>query len=135
LAEPDEAPPWADRDPRDLSEGQRLALVLAIQLSVEPLVLLLDEPTRGLDYRAKAELAAIIARLAGGGMAVLISTHDVEFAATVSERSLIMAEGEIIIEGSTAQVLTSSVAYAPQLAKVFAPAAVLTVAEAEQVLR
>lgn len=124
-----------DRDPRDLSEGQRLALVLAIQLSAKPTVLLLDEPTRGLDYRAKAELAAIITRLAGGGMAVLISTHDVEFAATVSQRSLIMAEGEIIIEGDTASVLTSSVAYAPQLAKVFAPAAVLTVAEAEQVLR
>lgn len=124
-----------DADPRDLSEGQRLALVLAIQLSAAPRVLLLDEPTRGLDYRAKADLSAIIARLAGQGIAVLISTHDVEFAAGVSERSLIMAEGEIIAEGTTAQVLTSSVAYAPQLAKVFAPASVLTVAEAEQVLR
>ncbi|MEE9963960.1 MAG: ATP-binding cassette domain-containing protein [Propionicimonas sp.] len=123
-----------DRDPRDLSEGQRLALVLAIQLSAAPQVLLLDEPTRGLDYQAKADLAAIIARLASDSMAVLISTHDVEFAAVVSERSLIMATGELIAEGPTSQVLTSSVAYAPQLAKVFAPASVLTVAEAQQVL-
>lgn len=121
-----------ERDPRDLSEGQRLALVLAIQLSAKPPVLLLDEPTRGLDYRAKADLAQIITELAAEGMSVLISTHDVEFAATVSDHTLLMAEGEIIAEGTTAALLTSSVAYAPQMAKVFAPAAVLTVAEVAQ---
>jgi energy-coupling factor transport system ATP-binding protein len=118
-----------DRDPRDLSEGQRLALVLAIQLSAEPPVLLLDEPTRGLDYRAKAELAEIVTSLAADGMAVLVSTHDVEFAATIGDRSVLMADGELIGAGSTAALLTSSVAYAPQMAKVFAPAPVLTVAD------
>ena len=60
---------------------------------------------------------------------MLISTHDVEFAAGVSSRSLLMADGELIAEGTTADLLTSSVAYAPQLAKVFAPARVLTVAD------
>lgn len=117
------------RDPRDLSEGQRLALVLAIQLSAAPPVLLLDEPTRGLDYAAKADLARIVTELAATGMAVLISTHDVEFAAGVSRRTLLMADGELIAEGSTVDLLTSSVAYAPQLAKVFAPAPVLTVGD------
>ena len=118
-----------DRDPRDLSEGQRLSLVLAIQLSADPQVLLLDEPTRGLDYTAKAELAAVIAELTRGGLAVLVSTHDVEFAATIGDRALLMADGEIIAEGDSASLLTSSVAYAPQMAKVFAPAEVLTVAD------
>lgn len=121
-----------DRDPRDLSEGQRLALVLAIQLAASPPVLLLDEPTRGLDYRAKAELRGIVQGLAERGEAVLISTHDVEFAAATSTRTLVMADGELIADGGTAEVLTSSPAYAPQLAKVFAPVEVLTADEAAQ---
>lgn len=115
-----------DRDPRDLSEGQRLALVLAIQLAVRPPVLLLDEPTRGLDYRAKAELRRMIRTLAASGMAVLVSTHDVEFAAAASRRTLLMADGELIADATTADLLTSSPAYAPQMAKVFAPVPVLT---------
>ena len=116
----------ADRDPRDLSEGQRLALVLAIQLSARPTVLLLDEPTRGLDYRAKADLHRIIDQLASTGMAVVISTHDVEFAARASHRTLLMADGDVIADAPTRVLLTSSLAYAPQMAKVFAPVPVLT---------
>ncbi|HEX5336379.1 MAG TPA: ATP-binding cassette domain-containing protein, partial [Propionicimonas sp.] len=115
-----------DRDPRDLSEGQRLALVLAIQLAAKPRVLLLDEPTRGLDYRSKADLHRIVDRLAARGMAVLISTHDVEFAALASRGTLLMADGELIAQGRTADLLTSSPAYAPQMSKVFAPIPVLT---------
>ncbi len=115
-----------DRDPRDLSEGQRLALVLAVQLVSGPKVLLLDEPTRGLDYRSKADLHRIVDRLAASAVAVLISTHDVEFAALSSRRTLLMADGEIIADGDTAELLTSSPAYAPQMAKVFAPIRVLT---------
>jgi energy-coupling factor transport system ATP-binding protein len=118
-----------ERDPRDLSEGQRLALVLAIQLAARPPVLLLDEPTRGLDYRAKAELNRIVEQLATTGVAVVISTHDVEFAAAASRRVILMAEGEIIADGDTAGLLTSSPAYAPQMAKVFAPLPVLTPAD------
>ena len=88
--------------------------------------MLLDEPTRGLDYRAKAELRGIVRALAATGAAVLISTHDVEFAATVSDRTLLLADGELITDGPTAAVVTSSPAYAPQLAKVFTPLPVLT---------
>jgi energy-coupling factor transport system ATP-binding protein len=122
-------------DPRDLSEGQRLALVLAIQLTASPSVVLLDEPTRGLDYDAKAGLSRIVAAVAEQGAAVLISTHDVEFAALASTRMLLMAEGELIADGPTAQLATSSPAYAPQMAKVFAPVPVLTPADVAQGLR
>jgi energy-coupling factor transport system ATP-binding protein len=113
--------------PRDLSEGQRLALVLAIQLSAAPSVMLLDEPTRGLDYDAKRNLARIVDQLACEGRAVVIATHDVEFVASVADRVLVMAEGEIVADGPASAVMVASPAYAPQVAKILAPLEYLTV--------
>ncbi|MDQ6687843.1 MAG: ATP-binding cassette domain-containing protein [Actinomycetota bacterium] len=104
--------------PADLSEGQRLALVLAIQLTADPAVLLLDEPTRGLDYQAKTMLTGVLRELADRGRAVLLSTHDVEFVAECADMVLVMAAGEIVARGPAADVLTSSPAFAPQVAKV-----------------
>ncbi|MDN6556439.1 MAG: ATP-binding cassette domain-containing protein [Acidipropionibacterium acidipropionici] len=133
----------ADRDPRDLSEGQRLALVLAIQLAARPTVVLLDEPTRGLDYAMKAQLARIVRGIADGSgpglpgspAAVLISTHDVEFAAASSDRTVVMADGQIVADGTTRSVCTSSPAFSPQMAKVFHPADVLTPDEVARALK
>ncbi|MFE6933016.1 ABC transporter ATP-binding protein [Streptomyces sp. NPDC057699] len=113
--------------PRDLSEGQKLALVLAIQLAATPQVLLLDEPTRGLDYGAKAELTRIVAGLAAEGRSVVISTHDVEFVARTADRVVVMAEGDIVADGPTAEVIVASPVFAPQTAKVLAPLPFLTV--------
>ena len=118
-----------DADPRDLSEGQRLALVLAIQLTASPTVVCLDEPTRGLDYAMKERLSAILAGLAAQGCAVLVSTHDVEFAAAATQRLVVLADGDVIADGPTRAVATSSPTFAPQTAKVFAPVPVLTPAE------
>lgn len=118
-----------DTHPRDLSEGQRLALVLAIQLAARPPVVLLDEPTRGLDEHAKVHLAEILADLARQGRAVVLSTHDVEFVATVADRVVVMAEGEIVADGDATDVLAASPAFAPQVAKVLAPQPWLTVGE------
>ncbi|MYY05611.1 ABC transporter ATP-binding protein [Streptomyces sp. ATexAB-D23] len=113
--------------PRDLSEGQKLALVLAIQLAATPRVLLLDEPTRGLDYRAKAELTRIVAALAAEGRSVVISTHDVEFVARTADRVVVMAEGDIVADGPTREVIVASPVFAPQTAKILAPLPFLTV--------
>lgn len=107
--------------PRDLSEGQKLGLVLAVQLVAAPQVMLLDEPTRGLDYRAKAEFARIVTDLAAEDRAIMIATHDVEFAAIVADRVIIMAEGEIVSEGPAVEVLGGSPAFAPQVAKIIGP--------------
>ncbi|HEY3735571.1 MAG TPA: ATP-binding cassette domain-containing protein [Streptosporangiaceae bacterium] len=115
--------------PRDLSAGQQLALVLAVQLTAAPAVILLDEPTRGLDYQAKAGLAAILDRLAGRGHAIVVATHDVEFATRSCDRVIVMAEGEIVTDGPTATVLTASPTFAPQVAKILAPLPYLTVAQ------
>ena len=125
----------ADQHPRDLSEGQRLALVLAIQLAAAPGIVLLDEPTRGLDYAMKTQLRTILTGLAVAGTAVIVSTHDVEFAAQATTRTVVMADGDIVADGTTRDVCTSSPAFAPQVAKVFHPLPVLTVAEAARALR
>ncbi|WP_327381358.1 ABC transporter ATP-binding protein [Streptomyces sp. NBC_01207] len=120
--------------PRGLSEGQKLALVLAIQLSAAPKVLLLDEPTRGLDYRAKAELIRIVDDLAAEGRAVVISTHDVEFVARAADRVVVMAEGDIVADGPTGEIIVASPVFAPQTAKILAPLPYLTVAQVASAL-
>ncbi len=107
-----------DQHPRDLSEGQRLALVLAVVLTAEPAVICLDEPTRGLDYPGKAALAQILTDLKHEGRAVLVATHDVEFVAQVADRVVVLAEGEVVSEGPTAKVVAESPAFAPQVLKI-----------------
>jgi len=128
--------PGIDRaaHPRDLSEGQRLSLVLAVQLTATPQVLMLDEPTRGLDYHAKANLTTVLRELAARGCAVMVSTHDVEFVATCADRVVVMAEGEVVADGPTAEVVVSSPAFAPQVAKVLAPLPWLTVDQVRHAL-
>ncbi|WP_127573585.1 ABC transporter ATP-binding protein [Georgenia faecalis] len=113
--------------PADLSEGQRLAVALAVQLTAAPRLVLLDEPTRGLDYAAKRRLAAVLAELAGQGRAVLLSSHDVEFVARCATRVVVLAGGEVIADGGTRDVLASSPTFAPQVAKILAPLDLLTV--------
>lgn len=116
-----------DRHPRDLSEGQRLALVLAVQLTARPSVVLLDEPTRGLDYAAKAALRATLRTCADRGQAVLVSSHDVEFIAETADDVIFMADGDVVASGTTSDVLLGSPAFAPQVAKILAPLPLLTV--------
>jgi len=114
--------------PRDLSEGQRLALALAIVLSAQPRALILDEPTRGLDYQSKSLLIQILKEFVGqSGKSVIIATHDVELVAELADRVIFLSEGEIVADGSTLDILLSSPAFAPQVAKVMAPRRWLTV--------
>ena len=113
--------------PRDLSEGQRLSVALAVQLSALPRVLLLDEPTRGLDYPAKARLCHWLQEAARAGTAVLASSHDVEFVAETADRVLVLADGEVVADGSTADVLGASPLFAPQVARILHPEPYLTV--------
>jgi energy-coupling factor transport system ATP-binding protein len=115
--------------PRDLSEGQRLALALAVVLAPAPPVVVLDEPTRGLDYAAKARLVAILSGLAAEGHAVVVATHDVEVVAQVADRVVVLAEGEVVADGPAREVVCHSPVFAPQVAKVLAPAQWLTVDE------
>ncbi|MFD4029052.1 ABC transporter ATP-binding protein [Streptomyces sp. NPDC058637] len=123
-----------DTHPRDLSEGQRLALALALVLTARPPLLLLDEPTRGLDYAAKARLVGVLRRLTAKGHAIVLATHDVELTAELAHRVVILADGEVVADGPTRQVVVSSPAFAPQTAKVLAPRQWLTVAQVRTAL-
>ncbi|TPQ17883.1 ABC transporter ATP-binding protein [Streptomyces sporangiiformans] len=115
--------------PRDLSEGQRLALALAVVLTARPPLLLLDEPTRGLDYAAKSRLVTVLRELASQGHAIVLATHDVELAAELSHRVVILADGETVADGPTAEVVVASPSFAPQIAKILAPQKWLTVTQ------
>ncbi len=115
--------------PRDLSEGQRLLLALAIILAAQPALICLDEPTRGLDYHTKQRLTTIITDLAEAGHAIVLATHDVELTAELATRVVILADGEVVADGPTAEVTTSSPMFAPQVAKVLAPERWLTVGQ------
>ncbi|MFF8013683.1 ATP-binding cassette domain-containing protein [Streptomyces sp. NPDC007929] len=123
-----------DTHPRDLSEGQRLALALAVVLTARPPLLLLDEPTRGLDYAAKARLVTVLRALAAEGHAIVLATHDVELAAELAHRVVLLAEGEVIADGPTADVVVSSPSFAPQVTKILAPQHWLTVAQVRAAL-
>ncbi|WP_053654185.1 ABC transporter ATP-binding protein [Streptomyces sp. MMG1121] len=123
-----------DTHPRDLSEGQCLALALAVVLTARPPLLLLDEPTRGLDYAAKARLVTVLRGLAAEGHAIVLATHDVELAAEIAHRVVLLAEGEVIADGPTAHIVVSSPSFAPQVTKILAPQQWLTVAEVREAL-
>ena len=90
-------------------------------------MLLLDEPTRGLDYRAKTALIGIVDALAAEGRSVVISTHDMEFAARAADRAVVLAQGDIVADGPTTDVIVASPVFAPRTAKILAPLPYLTV--------
>ncbi|WP_151484268.1 ABC transporter ATP-binding protein [Streptomyces albicerus] len=124
-----------DTHPRDLSEGQRLALALAVVLTARPPLLLLDEPTRGLDYAAKSRLVTVLRNLAAEGHAIILATHDVELAAELSHRVIILADGEPVADGPTAEVVVASPSFAPQVTKILSPQKWLTVSQVREALR
>jgi energy-coupling factor transport system ATP-binding protein len=113
--------------PRDLSTGQRQRTALASVLVTRPQVLLLDEPTRGLDYAAKATLVSILKRWQAQGTAIIMVTHDVELVAPCADRVALMAEGQVVIDGPVRQVLSESIIFSSQINKLFSTPALLTV--------
>ncbi len=121
--------------PRDLSEGQRLALALAVIVAADPPLLLLDEPTRGLDYPTKSRLVDLLTQRAAAGRSVVLATHDVELVAEAATRVVVLADGEVVADGPVREVLLASPQFAPQVAKVLAPLPWLTVREVATSLR
>ncbi|HEV7750936.1 MAG TPA: ATP-binding cassette domain-containing protein [Baekduia sp.] len=109
-----------DRHPHDLSGGQRQRLALAIVLdSPGPAAVIgLDEPTRGMDRAAKATLADRLNAFAAGGTAVIVATHDPEFAAEVADRVILLADGRPIADGPATSVLAGGWYFATETARV-----------------
>ena len=107
----------ATRNPRDLSVGEQERAALAAVLVGDPRVLLLDEPTRGMDYRRKRDLAAFLRARRVEGVAIVMATHDVELVAECATRVVLLGEGEIVADGSPRDVLSGSLTYATQINK------------------
>ncbi|MFW5940435.1 MAG: ABC transporter ATP-binding protein [Chloroflexota bacterium] len=116
--------------PRDLSVGERQRVALGAVTITGPSLLLLDEPTRGLDYAAKEQLVALWRGWQSDGLGLLLVTHDVELAAQVAQRVVVLGDGEIIADGPAGQVLGSSPLFAPQIARLFPGQNWLTVEDA-----
>jgi energy-coupling factor transporter ATP-binding protein EcfA2 len=113
--------PLAGAHPRDLSAGQRLLVAVAATAAGGGPVLLLDEPTRGLDLESKERLARFLRGRAARGGTVLFATHDVELAAALATRVVMLAGGDLIADGSPAAVLGDSQVFAPQMTRAFGP--------------
>lgn len=120
--------------PRDLSEGQKLALALSVLLSGGPRVVVLDEPTRGFDYAAKRKLVSNLKAIASQNRAILLATHDVELVAELADRVLFVADGELISDTDVSEALTASPAFSPQVAKALPNKGVLTVNDVRKIL-
>ena len=135
------------RHPRDLSGGERQRLALAVVLGVAggevpagaaatPAAVCLDEPTRGLDRAAKGALADRLGTLASGGNAVLVATHDAEFAASFGERVVLLADGRVIADGPASEILSGGWYFATETARVLGGAGgALLPEEGAEVLR
>ena len=136
----------ADRHPRDLSGGERQRLALAIVLEARgeagdeapaeavPAVVCLDEPTRGMDRAHKHALAEHVRELAERGSAVLVATHDAEFAADFAERTVLLGDGAPVADAPTSEVLGGGWYFATQTARILGGGALLP-EEGAEILR
>jgi energy-coupling factor transport system ATP-binding protein len=143
-----------DADPRDLSGGERQRLALAIALAGRmegdelPGVVALDEPTRGMDRGHKQDLVALIATLAGPvdlvadestkatrAAAVVVATHDVEFAAEFADRVVLLGDGVVIADGPTEEILSGGWYFATEVARVLDLPGVVTPEQGAAALR
>jgi energy-coupling factor transporter ATP-binding protein EcfA2 len=101
--------------PRSLSGGERQRVALASVLVARPEVLILDEPTRGMEDRLKRDLMAFLDGYRKGGNTVIIVTHDVEMAAEHADRVILMSEGRVVVDGSRREVLSQALLFSPQI--------------------
>ncbi|MGI8803016.1 MAG: ABC transporter ATP-binding protein [Solirubrobacteraceae bacterium] len=110
----------ADRHPRDCSGGERQRLALAIVAGggPPPAVVCLDEPTRGMDRAAKGDLADRLGADAAAGSAVLVATHDAEFAAAFAGRAVLLADGRVIADGPVGEILSGGWYFATETARI-----------------
>ncbi|HUP27375.1 MAG TPA: ABC transporter ATP-binding protein, partial [Chloroflexia bacterium] len=110
---------YRENDPRDLSVGERQRVALAAVLAGDPQALILDEPTRGLDYGQKEALVAILRDLKAAGKTIVLATHDVELAAQVADRIVLVGDGMIEADGPAREVMSNSLAFSSQVSKLF----------------
>jgi len=117
----------SEQYPRDLSGGERQRAALAAILVADPQVLLLDEPTRGLDYQHKSELVQLLRNYRQAGKTIIMATHDVELVAACADRVILLAEGQVVLDAPTRMAMSESLVFASQINKLLRDPAFLTV--------
>ncbi len=125
---------YKDADPRDLSVGERQRVALAAVLAGDPRILVLDEPTRGLDYLQKNVLVDILHSLRDEGRTVVLATHDVELAARLADRIVLLGDGEVIADGPAREVMSGSLVFSSQVNKLFRTPRLVTVEDVQKAL-
>ncbi|WP_040306642.1 ABC transporter ATP-binding protein [Caloramator australicus] len=108
-----------DKNPRDLSGGQKQRLAIACTVVTKPDILILDEPTRGIDIYHKIEIGNFIKEYASLGKSVIIITHDSDFVGDFCDSTMIMHQGEIVAHGKTLDILYDAIYYSPQISRIF----------------
>jgi len=98
----------AGRSPFTLSMGESRRLALALAHAVRPDAVLLDEPTAGMDAPGAAVIAAVLGEMKEQGATVVVATHDVDLAAEIADRVMILDQGRCAVEGAAGDVLTSA---------------------------
>ena len=106
-----------DKHPYDISGGEQQLVALAKVLACNPKILLLDEPTKGLDNNAKLKIADILKDLKKSGMTILLVTHDVEFAALCADRCAMFFRGNIVSVGQTRDFFSQNSFYTTACAR------------------
>jgi energy-coupling factor transport system ATP-binding protein len=107
--------------PRSLSTGEKQRVALASVLAAKPKMLILDEPTRGLDYLLKRDLMKYLLRYKKEGGTILLITHDIELVAEFAERVILMSEGRIVADGEKHSILANSLHFSPQINRLIQP--------------
>jgi len=128
--------------PRSLSGGERQRVAMASVLVASPEVLILDEPTRGLEYRLKSELMRFLDRYRGEGNTVVLVTHDVETVAEYADRVVLLSGGRVVVDGNRRDVLSRALFFSPQINRLVqafekygVPNNIITVDEAVDILK
>ena len=101
--------------PRYLSGGEKQRVALASVLVAEPKIVVLDEPTRGMDYGLKKELIDFLNDYRKHGNTVIMVTHDVETVAECADRVILLSEGRVVVDGSKREVLSKALLFSPQI--------------------
>lgn len=127
--------------PRSLSGGEKQRVALASVIAVQPKILILDEPTRGMEYRLKSELMGFLDEYRRRGNTVILVSHDVETVAEYADRVVLLSEGKIVVDGNKHDVLSKALLFSPQINRLLqafekygAPDNILTADEALEML-
>ncbi len=128
--------------PRSLSGGERQRVALASVVAAGPRVLILDEPTRGMEYSLKTVLMCFLKEYRDRGNTIILVTHDVETVAEHADRVVLLSEGRIVVDGDRRQVLSKALLFSPQINRLVqafekydVPGDILTADEALEILR